>query len=299
MAIERKFVEESQKRVLLKEFIKKECERAGFGGVKIQRIPMGTLITLQVERPGLIIGRGGKRINEVTNIIKEKFGVENPQIEIEDIGGKALLNATLMAQKVADSLERGWHFRRVGHSTVRRVVEAGARGCQVVISGKLTGERHRSEKFTLGYVKYCGEVAKRVMDEAIADAKTKPGIIGVKVRLMKPDVELPDIVKIVEEGREILKREMEAAKAEREEKLEKLEKIDIMNLPEIPSNVIASLKKSGIRNARELYEMDINDLIEIKGIGIKRAERIKEILKEVLEKDEGERNKENEQGREN
>jgi len=299
MAIERKFVEENQKRVLLKEFLKKECERAGFGGVKIQRIPMGTLITLQVERPGLIIGRGGKRINEVTNIIKEKFGVENPQIEIEDIGGKALLNATLMAQKVADSLERGWHFRRVGHSTVRRIVEAGARGCQVVISGKLTGERHRSEKFTLGYVKYCGEVAERVMDEAIASAKTKPGIIGVKVRLMKPDVELPDIIKIVEEGREILKKEMEAAKAEREEKLEKLEKIDIMNLPEIPSNVVASLKKSGIRNARELYEMDINDLIEIKGIGIKRAERIKEILKEVLEKDEGERNKENEQGREN
>ncbi|MEM1513639.1 MAG: 30S ribosomal protein S3 [Candidatus Thermoplasmatota archaeon] len=299
MAIERKFVEENQRRVLLKEFLKKECERAGFGGVKIQRIPMGTLITLQVERPGLIIGRGGKRINEITNIIKEKFGVENPQIEIEDISGKALLNATLMAQKVADSLERGWHFRRVGHSTVRRVVEAGARGCQVVISGKLTGERHRSEKFTLGYVKYCGEVAERVMEEAIAAAKTKPGIIGVKVRLMKPDVELPDVVKILEEGREILQKEMEAAKVEREEKLEKLEKIDIMNLPEIPSNVIASLKKAGIKNARELYEMDINDLIEVKGIGIKRAERIKEILKEVLEKDEGEGNKENEQGREN
>ncbi|MBC7081561.1 MAG: 30S ribosomal protein S3 [Thermoplasmatales archaeon] len=294
MAIERKFVEENQKRVLLKEFLEKECERAGFGGVKIQRIPMGTLITLQVERPGLIIGRGGKRINEITNIIKERFGIENPQIEIEDIGGKALLNATLMAQKVADSLERGWHFRRVGHSTVRRIVEAGARGCQVVISGKLTGERHRSEKFTLGYVKYCGEVAERVMEESIASAKTKPGIIGVKVRLMKPDVELPDVVKIVEEGREILQKEIEKEREEKEEKLEKLEKIDIMDLPEIPSNVVASLKKAGIKNARELYEMDINDLIEIKGIGIKRAERIKEILKEVLKKNEGEGNKENE-----
>ncbi len=294
MAIERKFVQENQKRVLLKEFLMKESERAGFGGLKIQRTPMGTLITMQIERPGLIIGKGGKRIKELTEIIEKKFGVENPQIEIEEVGGNVALNAQLMAQKVAAALERGWHFRRVGHSTVRRIMDAGARGCQVIISGKLTGARHRTEKFTTGYVKYCGEVAKQVMEEGAAVAITKPGIIGVKVRIMPPDARLPDEVEILEEKKEEIKEEIRKAEAKKEEALEKLEQMDVMDIPGIPSNVLTAIKKAGVKNARELYEMDINDLVEIKGIGIKRAEKLKEVLKEVLEKNESEGNKSNE-----
>ncbi|RLF46879.1 MAG: 30S ribosomal protein S3 [Thermoplasmata archaeon] len=294
MAIERKFVQENQKRVLLKEFLMKESERAGFGGLKIQRTPMGTLITMQIERPGLIIGKGGKRIKELTEIIEKKFKVENPQIEIEEVGGNVALNAQLMAQKVAAALERGWHFRRVGHSTVRRIMDAGARGCQVIISGKLTGARHRTEKFTAGYVKYCGEVAKQVMEEGMAVAVTKPGIIGVKVRLMPPDAKLPDEVEILMERKEEIKEEIRRAEERREEALEKLEAMDVMDIPGIPSNVLTAIKKAGIKNAREVYEMDITDLIEIKGIGIKRAEKLKEVLKEVLEKNEDEGDKSNE-----
>ncbi len=294
MAIERKFVTESQKRVLLKEFLRKESERAGFGGLKIQRTPLGTLITMQIERPGLIIGRGGKRVKELTETIEKKFGIENPQIEIEEVGDAVALNAQLMAQKVAAALERGWHFRRVGHSTVRRIMEAGARGCQVIISGKLTGARHRTEKFTAGYIKYCGEVAKQVMEEGSAIALTKPGVIGVKVRIMRPDAKLPDEVEILEEKREEIKEELRRVEEKKEEALEKLEKIDVMDLPGIPSNILNALKKAGVRNAREIYEMDVNDLIEIKGIGIKRAEKLKEVVKEVLERNEGEGNKGNE-----
>ena len=294
MAIERKFVQENQKRVLMKEFLMKESERAGFGGLKIQRTPMGTLITLQIERPGLIIGRGGKRIKEITEFMEKSFQVENPQIEIEEVEGSIALNAQLMAQKVASALERGWHFRRVGHSTVRRIMDAGARGCQVIIAGKLTGARHRTEKFTSGYVKYCGEVAKEVMEEGMAVAITKPGIIGVKVRIMRPDARLPDEVDIFEERKEEVRAEIEKA-MEKEDVLEKLEKIDVMDIPNMPKNVLEALKKAGVKNAREVYEMDINDMVEIKGIGIKRAEKLKEILKEVLEKDESEGNKGNEQ----
>ncbi|MCD6512268.1 MAG: 30S ribosomal protein S3 [Thermoplasmata archaeon] len=295
MAIERKFVVESQRRVLLKEFLMKESERAGFGGIKIQRTPLGTLITLEVERPGLIIGRGGKRIKELTETIANKFGLENPQIEIEEVSDKAALNAQLMAQKVASALERGWHFRRVGHSTVRRIMDAGARGCQVIISGKLTGDRHRTEKFTMGYIKYCGEVAKQVMDEGIATAKTKPGIIGVKVRIMGPEARLPDEVEIREKSKEELEEEIRSKEQEKEEQLEKLEKIDIMDIPGIAKNVLEEVKKAGIKNARELYEMDLTDMVEIKGIGMKRAEKLKEILKEVLEKNESEGDKRDEQ----
>ena len=78
-----------------------------------------------------------------------------------------------MAEKLAEALERGWHFRRAGHSTVRRIMDAGAKGCQVIIAGKLTGARHRTEKFTEGHVKYCGETAKQVMDVWLCNSKIK------------------------------------------------------------------------------------------------------------------------------
>jgi small subunit ribosomal protein S3 len=296
MAIERKFVQENQRRVMLKEFLRRESERAGFGGLKIQRTPMGTLITMQIERPGLVIGKGGRRIKELTETIGERFAVENPQIEIEEVGGSIALNANVMAQKVASALERGWHFRRVGHSTVRRIMDAGARGCQVIIAGKLTGARHRLEKFTAGHVKYCGEVAKQVMDDGYAVAVLKQGIIGVKVRIMGPGVKLPDEVAVIEGQHEEVRREAaKAAKAAADDAvLETLEKIDVTEIPEVPANVLEALRKAGIRTAREVYEMDSTDLVEIKGIGLKRVEKLKEVLEEVLKQHEGEGDKSNE-----
>ncbi len=288
MAIERKFIEEGEKRMLIKEYLKAETERAGFGGLEIQRTPMGTLISLITERPGIIIGRGGKKIKELTDRLSETFNIENPQIEIEEVGDKAALNAQIMAQKVAVALERGWHFRRVGHSTVRRIMDAGARGCQVIIAGKITGARHRTEKFTMGHVKYCGEVAKEVMDEGLAIAKKKPGILGVKVRIMKPDARMPDEIIISgEEVKEI--KEVKEAKKKVEEKEEvkeveeeKLETVAIEDIPEIGASLASKLNKAGIKTARELYEIALDDLLEIKGIGIKTAEKLKEAVKEAV-----------------
>lgn len=285
MAIERKFIEEGEKRMLIKEYLKAETERAGFGGLEIQRTPMGTLISLITERPGIIIGRGGKKIKELTDRLSENFNIENPQIEIEEVGDKAALNAQIMAQKVAVALERGWHFRRVGHSTVRRIMDAGARGCQVIISGKITGARHRTEKFTIGHVKYCGEVAKEVMEEGMAIAKKKPGILGIKVRIMRPDARMPDEIIISGEKVEEVKKVKEE-KVEKEEVkpelVEKLEEMDVAEVPGIGSSVAAKLKKAGIKTARELHEIALDDLLEIKGIGIKTAEKIKEAVKEAV-----------------
>jgi small subunit ribosomal protein S3 len=196
MASERKFVIENIRRALLKEYIRKETERAGFGGLDIQRTPMGTRIILTAERPGMIIGRKGGTIKELTDNIESKFKFDNPRIEVQEDPDPAL-NPHIMAQKLASALERGWHFRRAGHSTVRRIMDAGARGCQVVISGKLTGERHRTEKFREGHVKYCGETQKVWMKNGFAVAKKKPGIIGIKVQIMDKNARLPDEVHIL------------------------------------------------------------------------------------------------------
>jgi small subunit ribosomal protein S3 len=196
MASERKFVTENIRRVLLKEYLMKKVGRAGFGGLDVQRTPMGTRVTLITERPGLVIGRRGEAIKSLTKAIEEDFNFSNPQIEVQEVEN-ANLNAQIMAEKLANALERGWHFRRAGHSTVRRIMESGARGCQVIIAGKLTGQRHRTEKFKQGHIKYCGHPKLLFMQQGFAAAKLKPGIIGVTVQIMDPNARLPDEIEII------------------------------------------------------------------------------------------------------
>lgn len=282
MASERKFIRENTKRSLIKKFLLKEIEGAGFGGMSIQRTPIGTRVNILVERPGMVIGKGGSKIKELTETIHTKFDVENPQIEIQEAGAQAALNAQIMAEKLAEALQRGWHFRRAGHSTVRRIMSAGAKGCQIVIAGKLTGARHRTEKFTEGHVKYCGEVAKEVMDNGYAAAKLKAGVLGVKVRIMKPDAKLPDEVKLkIPE-----KKEEKTEEKKVEEKTAEKKKTDIKKITEIPgigASIVKKLERAKIGSLEELYEMDIDGILSIEGIGKKTAETIIKNLKKLIE----------------
>ena len=285
MTGERKFIRENTNRLLIKEFLIKKIEGAGFGGMNIQRTPMGTRINILVERPGMVIGKSGNKIKELTEAIKENFKVDNPQIEIEEAGNKASLNAQIMAGKLAEALERGWHFRRAGHSSVRRIMDAGAKGCQIIIAGKLTGARHRTEKFTEGHVKFCGETAKQVMDVGYATAKLKAGVLGIKVRIMKPDTKLPDEIKILipEAGKP--KEEIKIEKKIEEKPVEK-KKTDLKRLTEIQGigpSIVKKFEKAGIGSIEELYAMDVDDLAAIDGIGGKIAENIVKSLKKLLE----------------
>jgi len=283
MTGERNFIRENTNRVLIKEFLIKKIEGAGFGGMNIQRTPMGTRINILVERPGMVIGKGGNKIKELTDAIRDNFKVDNPQIEIEEAGSRASLNAQIMAEKLAEALERGWHFRRAGHSTVRRIMDAGAKGCQVIIAGKLTGARHRTEKFTEGHVKYCGETARQVMDNGFAVAKLKPGVLGVKVRIMRPDAKLPDEIKIRMPEKEKPKEVKVEEKKEEivvEKKSTPLNKLKEM--PGIGPSVVKKFEKAGIKSLEDLLEMDVDDLTTIDGIGIKTAENIVKNLRKLL-----------------
>ena len=204
MVSERKFIKENVRRVLLKEYLRKQTARAGFGGIDIQRTPLGTHITLIAERPGLVIGRRGSTINELTRAVEEDYHFEHPQIEVSEVANPAL-NPHIMAQKLALALERGWHFRRAGHSTVLRIMEAGAKGCQVTISGKLTGERHRTVRFKAGHVKYCGEPKLEFMWTAYATAMKKAGMMGIKIQIMDPNARLPDEIDVIEPEEALVK----------------------------------------------------------------------------------------------
>jgi small subunit ribosomal protein S3 len=213
MAIERKFIKENVNRLMVRDFVKKETARAGFGGLEIQRTPLGTRINIIAERPGMVIGRRGSTINQLTQDLNAKFDMDNPQLGVDEPEDNAALNAQIMAFKVAESLERGWHFRRVGHSTVQRIMGSGAQGVIIEIAGKLTGQRKRREKFIAGNVKYCGETALELMDVGQAQCKKKLGTIGCTVRIMKKDAVLPDRVKILAPGQKAATEAAAAAKA--------------------------------------------------------------------------------------
>ena len=184
---------------------------------------MGTRVLLTTERPGLVIGRRGQTIKNLTTVIEERFGFENPQIEVQEVKEPSL-NAQIMAEKLAFSLERGWHFRRAGHSTVRRIMDIGkARGCHIILAGKLTGQRHRTEKFKEGYIKFCGEPKANFIDHGYAVAKLKMGVIGVTVEIMDKEARLPADIAVKNKTEaaalvpELFAAPAEAAPAETEE----------------------------------------------------------------------------------
>ncbi|AEA46990.1 30S ribosomal protein S3 [Archaeoglobus veneficus] len=196
MAVERKFVEDRIKKLKVKEWMIQEVRNAGFGGVDITRTPLGTQVTLFVERPGLVIGKGGRRIRALTERLKE-FGIENPQVSVDEIE-KPEFNAQLMASLLARALERGWYFRKAGYRFLYRIMEAGAKGCEIEISGKLTSERARTEKFLAGTMVHTGEPASSMVRKGFDIAIKKLGVLGVTVRIIPPDVELPDEFRVKE-----------------------------------------------------------------------------------------------------
>jgi len=195
------FIDESIKRTGVDEFLWKEFERAGYGGVDITKTPLGTNIVVYAMRPGIIIGRGGATIKNLAKVLEENFELPNPQISVAEIEFPEL-NSHVMASRIAAALRRGVHFRRSGFWALSQIMDAGALGAEIIISGKLRTERARSEKFRDGYIPKSGEPALKYVRRAIAHAQLKPGIFGVRVLIMPPGAEFPDQVKIFEEEHE-------------------------------------------------------------------------------------------------
>jgi small subunit ribosomal protein S3 len=198
MSIVKRFITESIKRTEIDEFLQKKLERAGYGGVNLSKTPLGTHVVVYAMRPGLVIGRGGETIKELATLLEENFKISNPQISVSEIEVPEL-NAYVVASRVASALQRGVHFRRAGFWALNQVMDAGALGVEIVVSGKLRTERARFEKFRAGYFPRCGEPALRYMRKAEVHVQLKPGIIGVRVKLMPPDAQFPDKIQIVSE----------------------------------------------------------------------------------------------------
>jgi small subunit ribosomal protein S3 len=184
-------------------------------------------------RPGIVIGRGGETIKDLAAILEENFKISNPQISVSEIEVPEF-NAHVVASRVASALQRGVHFRRAGFWALNQVMDAGALGAEIVISGKLRTERARFEKFRAGYFPRCGEPALKYMKKAEAHVQLKPGIIGVRVKLMPPDAQFPDKIQITEE---LPPEETEEKIAEKEETPEVIseQEVNVEELPKEPT----------------------------------------------------------------
>ncbi len=190
MGVERKFVKSGLDRAQMAEYFTKQLERAGYGGMNVNRTPMGTQVTIFAEKPGMIIGKGGKTIHKLTRDLEAIFHVDNPQIDVQEVKIPEL-NAQMMASRLAAAIERGLYFRKAGHNMLRRIMESGALGCEIDIAGKLTGPRKRTEKFVAGNMLHAGNPAMELVDKGFAIAIKKLGIIGCRVRIVPPTIKLP------------------------------------------------------------------------------------------------------------
>jgi len=210
------FIGESVKKAEIDEFLRNEFEKAGYGGVSITKTPLGTHIVIYAMRPGLVIGRGGETIKELATVLEEKFQLSNPQISVAEIEIPEL-NAYVVASRITSALKRGVHYRRAGYWALNQIMEAGALGAEIIISGKLRTDRARYEKFRAGYMPKSGDPPMKYTRKAELQVQLKPGILGVKVRIMPPEAKFPDQVQIVEESAEEEAEEAETATAGTEE----------------------------------------------------------------------------------
>jgi small subunit ribosomal protein S3 len=192
MTIERKFIDNSIIKLKISRYLSKELIRAGFSRVEIQKTPVLTRITVYVLNPGKVIGRGGQTIDRLTDTIKVRFKVDNPQINVMEVENK-MLEPMLVARDIAEKFERGLNARKVLQGALRIIIENGALGAEVIAAGKLAakGARAKTIRKSIGYIPKAGNVTELVR-EAAATAYPKYGAIGIKVRIVPPGTVFPD-----------------------------------------------------------------------------------------------------------
>src|SRR3989338_736161 len=195
---EKKFVGFKKEELGVKEYIKFELGKGKISNVSIEYTPVGEKIIIATSKPGIVIGRRGEKIDELTRVIKKRFRFDNPHIEIREIV-RPLLDAQLVADEIAISLENlgSLKFKVIAYKMLTEIMRNGAAGVEIVLSGKLPSERARSWRFAQGYLKKTGDTAK-VVDRAMSQAKTIPGVVGIKVSILSPDAHIHDKITVDE-----------------------------------------------------------------------------------------------------
>ena len=191
MSAVKNVIKDNYNMMLLKDYLREAIKDAGFSHAEISKTPVGTRVALHVTRPGIVIGRKGTGIRALTEKLATDFGLKNPQISVIEIE-KPELAPSVMCNRMASHLERGTAFRRATMWTLKQIMEGGAMGVQITISGKLRGDRSAFEKHTQGILPRAGHHAEVIVSEDIAHVKTAMGLIGIRIRIAKKDKLIPE-----------------------------------------------------------------------------------------------------------
>lgn len=196
--IERKFVAQMMKEYQIENYVGEFLDNVGHSKTKLVKTPLGEKIVVHASRPGLIVGRKGANIKQLTKVLKSQFNLENPEVEIAEVED-VNLDADIVAERIASALERfgTQRFKGVGHRIMSDVMGAGALGIEITISGKVPSSRAKTWRFYSGYLKKAGDIALTGVRKAIRQARLKTGVVGIQVRIMPPDTVLPDNISII------------------------------------------------------------------------------------------------------
>jgi small subunit ribosomal protein S3 len=225
--IERKFVAERMKEFQVHEYVGEFLENVGYSKTKLVKTPLGEKVIVFASRPGLIVGRKGANIKQLTKSIKGKFNLENPELEIAEVPSPSL-DADIIAEKIVSYLERfgTQKFKAIGHKIMIEVMGAGGLGIEIKISGKVPSSRAKTWRFYQGYLKKSGDVSVSQVKRSHKQAHLKTGIVGIRVSIMTPDTKLPDDISVLtkEQLAEAKQKEEKSPEQSEEKKEEASEK---------------------------------------------------------------------------
>lgn len=239
--------------MLLNDYLRKKIKDAGYSGVDISKTPTGTRVALHVTRPGIVIGRKGSGIRELTEILAKDFGLKNPQLSVVEIDHPEL-SASVMCNRLASHIERGTAFRRATMWTLKQIMENGAMGVQITCSGKLRGDRSSFEKHTSGILPRAGHHAEVIVNEDIVHVKTPMGLIGVRIRIARKDRVVPEF-----ELKDVATIKQTKVVPKVEEKEEEEEEKEIVITEEIAEAIVAKeleQKKPRTETEQILFEAE-------------------------------------------
>jgi len=225
--IERKFIAQKIRELQVQDYIAGFLSRSGHSKIEITRTPLGEKILIYTTRPGLVVGRKGENIKHITEVLKKKFKMENPQVEIADVENP-MFDAVSVADQIVYSLERfgSKRFKFLGYDMLSRIINAGALGAEIVIGGRgVPGSRAKSWRFSAGYLKKSGDISENHVKKSNVVANLRSGSIGVRVIILPPDVKLPDKIKFFSDDKEIIVEEVETPEEIKEEAPKKVKKV--------------------------------------------------------------------------
>ena len=262
MSAVKNVIKDNYNMMLLKDYLRSKIKDAGFENAEVSKTPTGTRVVLHVTRPGIVIGRKGTGIKELTEKLESDFGLKNPQIAVEEIT-KPELSPEVMCNRMASHLERGTAFRRATMWTIQQIMEGGAMGVEITISGKLRGDRSAFEKHSQGILPRAGHHADVIVSEDIAHVETPMGLIGVRIRIAKkekliPEFEMKGKTQAQKDEEIRIKKEADEAlaKAQSESEIIKIEEEKMKEMGDTMEDAEEETKKHGYA------EDEINQRIE-------------------------------------